>query len=224
MGRSTRTNDVIDTTIHLAPDTRVPLYIDTTIDCSMYLAEEVLEGVDPPIAVGVGGGVEGEERSVVTLIGHEDQRHVRRCPRREHVGGKLRERRKRAQRREETLVCVVCATTPHDTPRRREWIHLLKHPSSPLLFSAPFSALLFSTLLLWEYSSPHLVLLRRVEAKGHIIHRSRLWDHPRQQPLEALEPEEAGREPAVEGGARVEALRIEGHQIEQVGGARAGVA
>ena len=82
--------------------------------------------------------------------------------------------------------------------------------------------LFFSSLLL--FSTPHLVLLRRVEAKGHIIHRSRLWDHPCQQSLEALEPEKTGGEPAVEGGARVEALRIEGHQIEKVGGARAGVA
>ena len=96
--------------------------------------------------------------------------------------------------------------------------------SSRLFFSSLLSSLLFSALLCSTLSTSHLVLLRRVEAKGHIIHRSRLWDHPCQQSLEALEPEKTGGEPAVEGGARVEALRIEGHQIEKVGGARAGVA
>ena len=116
----------------------------------------------------------------------------------------------------------------HNTTCHTAWKRMNPPAPTPLLvssfrlfFSSLLSSLLFSALLC---STPHLVLLRRVEAKGHIIHRSRLWDHPRQQSLKALEPEETGGEPAVEGGARVEALRIEGHQIEKVGGARAGVA
>ena len=73
VGRSTRTNGHWDHYTYIY----TLVQISIAICCSMYLAEEVLEGVDPSIAVGVGGGVEGEERSVVTLIGHEDQRHVR---------------------------------------------------------------------------------------------------------------------------------------------------
>ena len=68
----------------------------------------------------------------------------------------------------------------------------------------------------------YLSLLRAVEGELDIVHRSLGVDHAAQEPLEALEPEEARGEACAEGRARAQ-LIVEREQRVEQGGPRARV-
>lgn len=66
-----------------------------------------------------------------------------------------------------------------------------------------------------QHVDAQLVLLRRIEVEGHLVHGALLGHQPGKQSLERLEPQEGGREGHAEGAAVAKVDIVKRHQRVQ---------